>query len=293
MPSILMGHVNSVSDTRVFRRWRRWAPLAGLLVMALAAPAPATAGWPRPAGGESASGNPEILFTFDDGPHLKHTPAILDELQRRHLGAIFFWVGWRLSQGDYIEQHRQLVRRAVREGHVVANHTQSHQNLCIIDERQAADEIDASRDALEEAAGMPMVLFRTPYGAYCSRLLRMLAERSIDHIHWDIDPQEWSHHNAKLTARSVTRKLANLEGRAILLLHDTHRVTVKALPLILDWIDEENARRAKTGDKPPIRVLDASEFLAERLDIRVLSWMADTAQGSAERLHTALARLTP
>lgn len=60
------------------------------------------------------------LLTIDDGPHLEHTPAILDILDRHGLKAIFFLIG------DRAEQHPDLVREIVRRGHEVANHTQTH-----------------------------------------------------------------------------------------------------------------------------------------------------------------------
>src|SRR4051812_36281079 len=37
----------------------------------------------------------ELLLSFDDGPDLRGTPLILEELDRRGLKAIFFVTGWR------------------------------------------------------------------------------------------------------------------------------------------------------------------------------------------------------
>src|SRR5262245_13472667 len=47
--------------------------------------------------GFKPSGSPrELLLSFDDGPDLRGTPVILNELDRRGLKAIFFVTGWRL-----------------------------------------------------------------------------------------------------------------------------------------------------------------------------------------------------
>ena len=40
---------------------------------------------------------------------------------------------------------------------------------------QAAEEIDNNVRIFEEASGLPMLLFRVPYGARCKRLDQMLA----------------------------------------------------------------------------------------------------------------------
>lgn len=253
----------------------------------------AQARWPTPAGGESASGDPEVLFTFDDGPHEKHTAAILDELERRRIQAIFFWVGWRIDKGGQIERRREVVQRALRQGHLIANHTVSHANLCQVSADQAATEIDTNIRLYEAFTGMPMLLFRAPYGAHCKRLERMLAERALGHMHWDIDPQEWTDHDSERTARYIINKLDKLEGRAIVIMHDTHLVTVRALPKILDWIDKENARRAGRGHKRPIRIISGSDLVIERVETRIWSWAADTTLGSMARVRATFDRLVP
>jgi peptidoglycan/xylan/chitin deacetylase (PgdA/CDA1 family) len=255
---------------------------------------PAQARWPTPAAGQSASGAPEVLFTFDDGPHETYTAEVLDTLKAHGVHAIFFWVGRRVApQGEKVDERRDLIHRAVREGHLVANHTVSHPNLCQIESAQAAHEIDANVLIFEEASGLPMLLFRAPYGAHCKRLEQMLADRSLAHMHWDIDPQEWSDHDAKRTAKYITNRLARLEGRAIVILHDTHKVTAKALPMVLEWLEEENTRRRERGDKPPIRILSGSDLIIERMDRGMLTWAEENTRVAAVRFEAAVSRLIP
>src|SRR3954462_10450220 len=91
--------------------------------------------WPTPAAGDSASGGPEILFTFDDGPNPKTTPKVLDILARHHIQAVFFLVG---EMTDH--QHPRaaaLIRRILRDGHVIATHTMTHKDLCRVSEAAA------------------------------------------------------------------------------------------------------------------------------------------------------------
>ena len=38
------------------------------------------------------SGDPELIFTFDDGPNPKTTPFILDALKAHHIHAVFFMI---------------------------------------------------------------------------------------------------------------------------------------------------------------------------------------------------------
>ena len=240
------------------------AVLVAALAVASAAAAPARAGnWPTPAAGLSKSGDPELLLTFDDGPNPRTTGKVLDILATRKIQAIFFMTGDHFER-DNAARSRAIVQRMLREGHVIANHTMTHAHLCMGKEEDAAVEVDHARELLEKEAGMPVDLFRTPYGAWCPRLVKLLDDRQIIHVYWDIDAQEWRTGNAKLTEKLITRALARLRGRGVLLMHDTKLATVKSLPKILDWIDAENAKRTAAG-KRPIRFVAAPAYARELL----------------------------
>ena len=249
--------------------------------------------WPKPAAGPSASGGPEVIFTFDDGPHEKYTRRILDALAAHKVQGIFYWVGRRVTHDRPIDRVRKaLVARAIREGHLIGNHTVHHVQLCRAEPREAEREIDRNKELLEEHAGMPVVLFRVPYGAFCKRLKRLMAERELEHLHWDIDPQEYNGLSSAGTAEHVIGQLKKLEGRAVLLMHDTHSVSARALPIILDWIAKENRRRRAGGERP-IRIVSGAELVEERMQNELWSWGAESARSAEARLGQALGRLIP
>lgn len=63
----------------------------------------------------------DVVLTFDDGPHPKHTPRVLDLLAEHHMPATFFVVGRAINRDTY-----HLVRRVVGEGHTLGSHSYSH-----------------------------------------------------------------------------------------------------------------------------------------------------------------------
>jgi peptidoglycan-N-acetylglucosamine deacetylase len=226
-------------------------------------------GWPLPAAGPTASGDPELIFTFDDGPNPKTTPAVLDALAKHHIHAVFFMVGEMAAN----KQAAPIIARIVREGHVIANHTMTHQDLCRIkDGERAAREIDEAKATIEGVSGLAMAWFRTPYGVRCERVENLLAERKLGHFHWDLDPQEWKHNNAKKAVDYVEKQVGKMAGRNVLLMHDIKKATVESLPEILDWIDAENARR-KEAHKRRIRIVQSYELAAERLPPGLVDWL--------------------
>lgn len=62
-----------------------------------------------------------VVLTFDDGPHPKATPRVLDLLAEHHMPATFFLIGRVISRTTY-----PLVQRMVAEGHTIGSHSYSH-----------------------------------------------------------------------------------------------------------------------------------------------------------------------
>ncbi|MGY1834610.1 polysaccharide deacetylase family protein [Blastococcus sp. SYSU DS0510] len=131
---------------------------------------PASDGEPvelRPLASDCSGGY--VVLSFDDGPR-QHTGALLDRLRDLRLTAVFFW------SGHNIEGRGELVRRAVAEGHVLGNHTQSHADLTTGElpsgeqvvpwgDAQIRDELARANELLV-AHGAPVPeLYRPPYGA--------------------------------------------------------------------------------------------------------------------------------
>ena len=181
---------------------------------------------------------------------------MLQELERRGLKAIFFVNGEHMV-GSRPEDfaRRDLIRKIAAQGHLVANHTLSHRNVCAEPET-LEQEIDGNAEIITAATGLRPLLFRAPYGARCRRLDQALRERELLQVGWNLDPQEWKGGkdgmggSEDVVFEYVTSRLARFGGRAILLLHDTKREAVRALPRILDWIDQENLRLRARASRP-------------------------------------------
>jgi peptidoglycan-N-acetylglucosamine deacetylase len=197
----------------------------------------------------------ELLLSFDDGPDLRGTPLILEELDRRGIKAIFFVTGWRLlGQRPEDIARRDLVRKIAAHGHLVANHTMNHHDLCQSPTEQAS-EIDTNTELIAQTTGVRPLLFRSPYGAFCHSLEAALAARELPDIGWNIDPQDWKSDNEEAVFNYLTDKLSQLKGRGIMLLHDTHEASVHALPRVLDWLARDNARNVR-AHQPPVQMID-------------------------------------
>src|SRR5262245_49391621 len=63
---------------------------------------------------------PEIALTFDDGPHPRDTPRVLEALAKHDAQATFFLVG------KAVEKHADLVRQIHQSGHKTGIHCYRH-----------------------------------------------------------------------------------------------------------------------------------------------------------------------
>ena len=130
------------------------APIAGVLagtaMFAYALPALAGAWAPlrRPLGVEDATSTGEgYALTFDDGPHLRGTPAVLEILAAREVRSTFFLVG------EQVRRNPALAGEIADAGHEVALHCDRHRNLLRLTPWQVREDLARALDSIESATG--------------------------------------------------------------------------------------------------------------------------------------------
>ena len=186
---------------------------------------------------QGTGGEHQVAITFDDGPHPRWTPKILDILKTANVKAAFFLVG------ANAERYPKLVRRIVNEGHEIGNHTYYHPNLALCWPEHIRLELNATQLLLETITGRATTLFRPPYAADTSpsQLSELTPLQIAEDLNYlvvleSIDPQDWAKPGADIILRRV--KQQRRDG-SIILLHDAggdRSQTIEALPRILDWL---------------------------------------------------------
>ncbi len=167
-----------------------------------------------------------VRLTFDDGPAVNATPAVLDTLAAWKAKATFF------VNGAEVAAHPDLVRRAREEGHRIGNHSWSHPDLTRLDQAQVASQLQRTNDVIEQATGHAPTEWRPPYGATNDLVAAAAQNVGLSPpVLWTVDPRDWADPPAT-TIRD--RILQGLRPGGIVLLHDaTGANTVAALPMIL------------------------------------------------------------
>jgi peptidoglycan-N-acetylglucosamine deacetylase len=177
-----------------------------------------------------------VAVTFDDGPHPKGTPAILDVLARHGVTATFFMVG------EQVNRSPRLAAEVVAAGHGIGVHGHRHRNLLRLTPRQIADDLDRARMAIEDATATRPTLHRPPYGIYSWPAIHAVRQRGLTPLLWSGWGRDWAR---RATPHSIAAKATrHLRAGDVLLLHDaddysargSHERTAKALTRILEAI---------------------------------------------------------
>ena len=171
---------------------------------------------------------PYIALTFDDGPSATLTPKLLDLLAARRLKATFFVVGQNAAD------HPEILKRAVREGHEIANHSWSHPNLGTMSDDAVRRELQKTDDAIVAAIGKRPTLLRPPYGSITARQKQWIhQEFGYRIIIWDVDPLDWKRPGPSVV---TARILKETKAGSIVLAHDIHAPTIEAMPATFDQL---------------------------------------------------------
>ncbi|MDX2361712.1 MAG: polysaccharide deacetylase family protein [Crocinitomicaceae bacterium] len=163
----------------------------------------------------------KCLLTFDDGPHPTNTIKILDILAKHEVKALFFVIG------EKAEQHPEIIKRIVIEGHLIGNHSYNHNNfMSMYSKSRLRKELTKAQEALWKISGQQVQFFRPPIGYTNPNYASILKEMKLKCIGWTVRSYDTVHkESSKLNERLVSMtKPGN-----IVLLHDNLDVSANAL----------------------------------------------------------------
>lgn len=170
----------------------------------------------------------EVVLTFDDGPQKFSTEAVLAALAEQCVKATFFSIG-KMALG-----YPEIIREVSHAGHTVGTHTWSHKAIGKLKTfEEGKDEIERGISAVHRAVGGPVApFFRYPTLVDTKESLEYLGKRNIAMFSTDVDSLDYKIQTPESIVKTVMTKLAK-NGKGIILMHDIHKKTAKAVPLLL------------------------------------------------------------
>ena len=177
----------------------------------------------------------ELFLTFDAGYENGHTAKILDTLKKHNVKATFFVVG------NFIETSPDLVKRMVKEGHLVGNHTFTHPDMSEIATEEAFhQELSKLEDLYEKTTGKKMKkYYRPPQGKYSESNLKMAKEMGYHTIFWSLAYVDWYESDQPTREEALEKMVPRIHPGAIVLLHSTSATNAQVLDELLTRWEEK------------------------------------------------------
>ena len=181
----------------------------------------------------------KIALTFDDGPNQPYTSQILDILKTYNIKATFFLIG------KNVEAYPEVVKRMVKEGHSIGNHTYSHPELVLKLKSQIERQIKKAEEIIFKVTGIRPYLFRPPYGLDNPWVFVEAEKMGYLIIKWSVSG---GNGGKEISYDKILNKvLSKVENGSIILLHDGNRLIkeadrsqlVRALPLIIEILENK------------------------------------------------------
>lgn len=176
----------------------------------------------------------KIILTIDDGPR-KNMESILEDLGYKN-PCIFYLIGKNIKNNF----SRELAKRAIKNGHILGNHSYTHPRFSRISLKYAKEEIEKTEKILEGIYGetgfkKPNKFFRFPYGDESTEVKKYLKGEGYNLQRWNFDSNDWRYYSKQKPLRldSIVSGCLKIKEKDIVLVHDLPITKNYLIPLII------------------------------------------------------------
>ena len=193
-----------------------------------------------PARGPSGTVGPKtVALTFDDGPNEPFTSELLQVLGARDVRATFFQVG------RAVERFADVSRALLHAGHVLGNHSYSHQFHRCLTERIIDEEIRRTQDVFGDLLDLQPRLYRPPWLLRTPATFRLLRQQGLQPVSGTFcHPLEVAQIDAR---RIAARAVARARPDSMIIFHDGYNGSGAARRQTLDAVARLIDELAATG----------------------------------------------
>lgn len=172
-----------------------------------------------------------IYLTFDEGSNDTYIKEILEVLKEKKVKATFFLCH------QYMIDNKNLIRRMVKEKHIVGNHTHHHKSMPKLanqkDFKTFLKELTDVSDAYQEITGEEMpLIYREPAGTWSYRSLKILKDMGYRTYFWSAAYVDFERNLSK--QETLEKMLSLYHNGAIYLLHPKNKGNYLALGEFID-----------------------------------------------------------
>ncbi|MEI5908563.1 delta-lactam-biosynthetic de-N-acetylase [Bacillus spongiae] len=175
-----------------------------------------------------------VYLTFDNGYENGYTDQILDVLKKENVPATFF------VTGHYLETAPELVKRMVKEGHIVGNHSWYHSDFSSISDDKIRKELRMVKEKTAKLTGQKnMIYLRPPRGIFNERTLKVAKEEGYVHVFWSLAFIDWHTNRQRGWKYAYDNIMRQVHPGAVILLHTVSKDNAGALEKAIQGIKKK------------------------------------------------------
>jgi peptidoglycan/xylan/chitin deacetylase (PgdA/CDA1 family) len=148
--------------------------------------------------------------------------------------------------GTWLSDNPGIAAEIVAGGHLLGNHTWSHQDINSMSEDEMRQEVIRCRDLLIQTAGTPGAYFRPSQTQTANALMKQVAGAAgyAITLSYDVDSMDYTDPGAA----AVRKNLTAAQAGSIVSMHLGHQDTVDALPDVLDDLKARDLAAVTVGE---------------------------------------------
>lgn len=181
----------------------------------------------------------KIYLTFDDGPTPQITEWVLNQLEQYNAKATFFCIG------KNIEQHPEIFKKLIENGHAIGNHTYNHLNGWKTNtneyiENSVQCSVISNPFSNNKQQTTDNQLFRPPYGKIKAAQAKELRQKGYKIIMWDVLSADFDQSITK--EKCLDNVVSNTQSGSIIVFHDSVKA-FKNLEYVLPRVLQHLAKK--------------------------------------------------
>ena len=181
----------------------------------------------------------KIAFTMNCAWNDSDIDSILETLEKNQVKITLFIVG------EWADKYPEAVKKIYEAGHEIGSHSNTHPHVNNISEEKNLEEIQLSVNKIEKITGEKTKLYRTPYGEYNDKVIKVAQEKGYYPIQWNLDTLDYKDLTGEEMWNRIKDKLSN---GSIILSHNGTKNTASSLDMLIKNIKEKGYEIVKVSE---------------------------------------------
>ena len=181
----------------------------------------------------------KVAFTMNCAWNDSDIDSILETLEKNQVKITFFIVG------EWADKYPEAVKKIYEAGHEIGSHSNTHPHVNNISEEKNLEEIQLSVNKIEKITGEKTKLYRTPYGEYNDKVIKVAQEKGYYPIQWNLDTLDYKDLTGEEMWNRIKDKLSN---GSIILSHNGTKNTANSLDMLIKNIKEKGYEIVKVSE---------------------------------------------